>query len=149
MLLKDRSAAREPPGGRSGDVNAALLAVVVLAVLLAAVARRYNVSAPLALAVAGLAASMIPGFDNVELNPKLVLFVILPPLLWSAGLESSYVALRKNVRPIGLLAIGLPLAAPFGVGVVAYKTVPELTVAAALTLGAIVAPPGGGSATAT
>ena len=70
-----------------------------------------------------------------------MLFVILPPLLWSAGLESSYVALRKNIRPIGLLAVGLPLATTFAVGVVAYQTVPELTVAAALTLGAIVAPP--------
>src|ERR1700687_2632530 len=110
MLLKDRSAAREPPGGRSGDVNASLLAVLVMAVLLAALARRYNVSAPLALVVAGVGASMVPRLDNVEVDPECVLFVILPPLLWSAGLESSYVALRKNVRAIGLLAIGLPLA---------------------------------------
>lgn len=31
--------------------------------------------------------------------------MLLPPLLWSAGLESSYVGLRKNLRPIGLLAV--------------------------------------------
>ena len=74
--------------------------------------------------------------------------MLLPPLLWSAGLESSYVALRRNIRPIGLLAVGLPLATTFAVGFVAYKTVPELTVAAALTLGAIVAPPDAVSATA-
>jgi len=74
--------------------------------------------------------------------------VILPPLLWSAGWESSYVALRRNVRPIGLLAVGLPLATTFAVGVVAFHTVPELTVAAALTLGAIVAPPDAVSAAA-
>ena len=57
-------------------------------------------------------------------------------------------ALRRNIRPIGLLAVGLPLATTFAVGFVAYKTVPELTVAAALTLGAIVAPPDAVSATA-
>ena len=74
--------------------------------------------------------------------------MILPPLLWSAGMESSYVALRKNIRPIGLLAVGLPLATTFAVGFVAFKTVPELTAAAALTLGAIVAPPDAVSATA-
>ena len=67
----------------------------------------------------------------MELDPELVLYVILPPLLWSAGTESSYVALRKNVRPISLLAVGLPLATTFAVGFVAYKTVPELTMAAA------------------
>jgi NhaP-type Na+/H+ or K+/H+ antiporter len=132
-------------------VGASLLAVLVVSVLLAAVARRYDVSAPLALVVAGLAIGLIPGFRNVahiELNPQLVLYVLLPPLLWSAGLESSYVALRRNIRPIGLLAIGLPLATTFAVGFVAYKMVPELTVAAALTLGAIVAPPDAVSATA-
>jgi CPA1 family monovalent cation:H+ antiporter len=129
-------------------VGAPLLAVLVVSVILAAVARRHDVSAPLALVVAGLLAGLIPGFKQIQLNPELVLYVLLPPLLWSAGLESSYVALRRNIRPIGLLAVGLPLATTFAVGYVAYKTVPELTVAAALTLGAIVAPPDAVSATA-
>jgi Na+/H+ antiporter len=129
-------------------VGASLLAVLVVSVLLAAVARHYNVSAPLVLVVAGLLAGLIPGFKEIELSPALVLYVLLPPLLWSAGLESSYVALRRNIRPIGLLAVGLPLATTFAVGYVAYKIVPELTIAAALTLGAIVAPPDAVSATA-
>ncbi len=129
-------------------MGASLLTVLVVSILLAALARRFDISAPLALVIAGLAASNIPGLHDVLLDPELVLYVILPPLLWSAGTESSYVALRKNVRPIGLLAVGLPLATTFAVGFVAYKTVPELTVAAALTLGAIVAPPDAVSATA-
>ncbi|MDT5363861.1 MAG: monovalent cation/hydrogen antiporter [Mycobacterium sp.] len=129
-------------------MGASLLAVLVVSVLLAGVARRFDVSAPLALVVAGLLAGSIPGLKGIEFEPDLVLFVILPPLLWSAGLESSYVNLRRNVRPIGLLAVGLPLATTFAVGVVAFHTVPELTIAAALTLGAIVAPPDAVSAAA-
>ncbi|WP_264038850.1 Na+/H+ antiporter [Mycolicibacterium hodleri] len=128
--------------------GASLLAVLVASVVLAGIARRYDVSGPLALVVAGLLAGLIPGVDGIELEPDLVLFVILPPLLWSAGLESSYVAMRKNTRRIGLLAVGLPLVTTFAVGIVAYHTVPELTLAAALTLGAIVAPPDAVSATA-
>ncbi|GLP77843.1 Na+/H+ antiporter [Mycobacterium antarcticum] len=128
--------------------GAALLAVLVASVLLAGIARRFDVSGPLALVVAGLLAGLIPGVDGIELEPDLVLFVILPPLLWSAGLESSYVAMRRNTRRIGLLAVGLPLVTTFAVGIVAYHTVPELTIAAALTLGAIVAPPDAVSATA-
>lgn len=127
---------------------ASLLAVLVVSVLLAALARRFDLSAPLALVVAGLAAGLIPGLGDIELDPDLVLFVILPPLLWSAGIESSYLALRRNVRPIALLAVGLPLATTVAVGVVAFHTVPELTIPAALTLGAIVAPPDAVSATA-
>ncbi|MGW0163421.1 Na+/H+ antiporter [Mycobacterium sp. NPDC003323] len=125
-----------------------LLAVAVAAVLLAAVSRRLDISAPLALVVAGLAASNIPGFDSVELDPELVLFVILPPLLWSAGLESSYVNMRKRAGAIGMLAVGMPLITTLAVGFVAYRVVPEFTLAAALTLGAIVAPPDAVSATA-
>jgi Na+/H+ antiporter len=135
MLLKDR------------DVTASLLLVLVSGVLVAALARRYHLSSALVLVLSGLAIGLIPGLPSVELEPDFVLGVILPPLLWSAGLESSYVALRKNIRSIGLLAVGLPVATTFAVAVVAYHTVPELTVASALTLGAIVAPPDAVSAT--
>lgn len=130
------------------DQLAALLAPLVVAVLLAALARRHNMSAPLLLVIAGLALGTIPGTPDITLQPDLVLFVILPPLLWSAGLESSYVDIRRNLRRIGLLAIGLPLATTVAVGIVAHYTVPTLTLASALTLGAIVAPPDAVSAIA-
>ena len=129
-------------------MNAELLTVLVAAVLLSAVARKFNLSSPLALVVAGLLVGLIPGVPAVDLDPDLVLFVVLPPLLWSAGLESSYLNMRRNIRAIGLLAVGLPLATTFAVGFVAFRTVPDLTVAGALTLGAIVAPPDAVSATA-
>ncbi|MDY6999798.1 MAG: cation:proton antiporter, partial [Actinomycetota bacterium] len=129
-------------------MEAKLLLVLVAAVLLSAVARRYNLSSPLVLVVAGLAASLLPHSPKIDLEPDLVLFVVLPPLLWSAGLESSYVALRKNIRPVAMLAVGLPMATTFAVAFVAYHTVPEVTFASALVLGAIVAPPDAVSATA-
>ncbi|WP_067968204.1 Na+/H+ antiporter [Mycolicibacter icosiumassiliensis] len=129
-------------------MNAALLGPLVAAVLVAAIARHRRWSAPLVLVITGLLVGLIPAVPEIVLRPELVLFVILPPLLWSAGLESSMISLRRNRRPIILLAVGLPLATTVAVGVVAYSTVPELTLAAALTLGAIVAPPDAVSATA-
>ena len=65
MLTKDR----DTDARRFGDVGGSLLAVLVVSVLLAALARRYDVSAPLALVVAGLLASTIPGFTDIELDP--------------------------------------------------------------------------------
>lgn len=132
-------------------MSASLLAILIVSVLLAALARQRDISAPLLLVVAGLIAGVIPGVREVvdiELDPELVLTVVLPPLLWSAGLSSSYLRLRANKRSIGLLAVGLPLATTIVVGLVAYHTVPDLTLAAALVLGAIVAPPDAVSATA-
>lgn len=129
-------------------MDAAPLAVLIAAVLVAAIARRYTVSAPLVLVLAGLTVGLIPAIPDLALRPDLVLFVILPPLLWSAGLESSYINMRRNIRSIGLLAVGLPLATTIAVGVVAFYAVPEFTLAAAFTLGAVVAPPDALSATA-
>lgn len=129
-------------------MNAALLGPLVAAVLVAAIARHRQLSAPLVLVITGLLVGLIPAVPEIVLRPELVLFVILPPLLWSAGLESSVISMRRNKRPIILLAVGLPLASTVAVGVVAYYTVPALTLAAALTLGAIVAPPDAVSATA-
>lgn len=129
-------------------MNPPLLAVLVAAVLVAAVARRHNLSAPLMLVLTGLGVGLIPAVPDIALRSDLVLFVILPPLLWSAGLESSYLNMRRNRRSIALLAVGLPLATTVAVGAVAYYTVPEFTLAAAVTLGAIVAPPDAVAATA-
>lgn len=129
-------------------VNTTLLGPLVAAVLITALARHRRLSAPLVLVIAGLLVGLIPAMPEITLEPSLVLFVILPPLLWSAGLESSFVSMRRNKRSIMLLAVGLPLATTVAVGVVAYYTVPDFTLAAALTLGAIVAPPDAVSASA-
>lgn len=112
-----------------------------MSVLIAAVCRRYNVSAPLVLVTVGLGIGWIPGLPEMELDPEFVLFVILPPLLYSAAQDSSYQAIRTNGRAIALLAIGLPLASTLAVGLVAYTVIPHLPLAAALVLGAVVAPP--------
>ena len=71
----------------------AALAVVVLGSL---VARRLRLPVPVVLVLAGLAYAVLPG-RNVELDPDLVLAVIIPPLLYSAALESSLVDIRANL----------------------------------------------------
>ena len=129
-------------------MNVALLAVAVVALLTAAVARRLNWSAPLLLVLVGLAGSQIPGLPDTALDPDLVLYAVLPPLLYSAALDSSSPAMRRNARPIALLAIGLPLATTAVVGLVAYLVIPQFPLAAALVLGAVVAPPDAVSASA-
>ena len=122
-------------------MSAELLLVAVAAVPIAALCRRYGLSAPLILVTVGLAVGWIPGMPEVMLDPDLVLFLILPPLLYSAAQDSSYQAIRANRRAIGLLAVGLPLVTTVVVGLVAYLTVPHLPLAAAMVLGAVVAPP--------
>jgi len=118
-----------------------LLAVPVLAVGTAVVARRTGLPAPLLLVVAGLLGGAIPGTPEIQLNPRFVLFVFLPPLLFAAAWESSPPNLRDNARPILSLSVGLVLCTTLVTGYVTYLIIPALPLAAAFVLGAIVAPP--------
>ncbi|MGI8694706.1 MAG: Na+/H+ antiporter [Geodermatophilaceae bacterium] len=124
-----------------------LLALLIGAVAVAALARRYGVSAPLILVVAGLGVSYLPGVPDYTLDPDVALLLFLPPLLYSAALESSYVGIRANVRPIGLLSIGAVLFTTALVGLTVYALLPDLGMPLSFALGAIVAPPDAVAAT--
>nr|WP_246083391.1 Na+/H+ antiporter [Nonomuraea diastatica] len=116
-----------------------LLVVAGGAVGIAAVARRKGWPAPLLLVAAGLLVS--PLVPPVPLDPDLALFVFLPPLLYSAALDSSYLRLREVRRPVGLLSVGLVVFTAAVVGLVVHLLLPGLPLALAFALGAIVAPP--------
>lgn len=94
------------------------------------------------LVLAGLLYAALPG-RNVSLDPELVLAVIIPPLLYSAAIEASLIDVKANLRPVASLSIGLVLATAFAVGGLLNLVVPGLPFAAALALGAAVAPLGG------
>lgn len=125
----------------SGMVGPELLLLLLGALVVTSIARRLNWSAPLVLVAVGLVVSFIPGVPEFELDPHLILVLVLPPLLYSAALDSSYLNIRANLRPIGLLAVGLVLFTTVVVGVTAKLVFPDLPFAAALVLGAVVAPP--------
>src|SRR5947209_10854516 len=82
--------------------------LVLLAVLVAAalIARRLNTAPSIVLVVAGVLLALTPGLPRIELAPELVLLVILPPLIYSAGVAMSWREFRFNLRPITLLAFG-------------------------------------------
>lgn len=116
-----------------------LLLVAAGAIAVAAVARRRGWPAPLLLVAAGLLVSpMVPA---VPLQPELVLYVFLPPLLYSAALDSSYLRLRDVRRSVGLLSVGLVLFTTAVVGMLVHFMLPDLPLALAFALGAIIAPP--------
>ncbi|MFF8915236.1 Na+/H+ antiporter [Streptomyces sp. NPDC015032] len=118
-----------------------LVALVAASAAVAGAARRTPVPAPLLLVAAGLVASYLPGVPTYTLDAHIVLPLLLPPLLYTAAVDSSYLDLRANLRPIALLSVGYVLFATVAVGWLAYRLVPDLPLTAALVLGAVVAPP--------
>ncbi|TRV76255.1 Na+/H+ antiporter [Streptomyces sp. 130] len=118
-----------------------LVALVAGSAATAGLARRTPVPAPLLLVAVGLVASYVPGVPSYALDAHIVLPLLLPPLLYTAAVDSSYLDLRANLRPVALLSVGYVLFATVAVGWLAYLLVPDLPLTAALVLGAVIAPP--------
>ena len=125
-----------------------VFALLVAATALALVARRIGIPYPILLVLGGLLLGFVPGLPRVVLEPELVFLLFLPPILFAAGYFTSVRDFKANLRPIGLLAVGLVLFTTAVVGVAVRALVPDLPWAAAFALGAIVAPPDAVAATA-
>src|SRR5574340_792686 len=117
-----------------------ILLVIIAAIAVTGLANRRDLQAPLVLVALGSVASFIPGMPRLELNPHLILGVVLPPLLYSAALKFSVATFRAHLMPILRLGVFAVLATAFAVAFVADWLVPQFTLGAALVLGAVVAP---------
>jgi monovalent cation/hydrogen antiporter len=124
------------------------IAAAALIVALSAVARRLPVPTPILQVIAGFAVASVPGIRIPDLDPNLVFFVFLPPVLWSAAMFTSLREFKRNIGPIGTLAVGLVLVTTAVVAVVARALYPGLPWPVAVALGAIVSPPDAVAATA-
>ncbi|WP_032407617.1 Na+/H+ antiporter [Rhodococcoides fascians] len=125
-----------------------LLLVVIFAIAVAGFAKRLDLQVPLVLVTVGSIASFVPGVPHISLSPQLILGVVLPPLLYSAALNYSFVSFRRNIGQILRLGLVMVVVTTVAVGYFANLLVPELTLGAALVLGAVVAPPDAVSAIA-
>ncbi|MEA2311156.1 MAG: monovalent cation/hydrogen antiporter [Solirubrobacteraceae bacterium] len=120
--------------------QAELFVFLLIAVaILAGLARKLDVPYPVALVIGGLAIGIAPGLPSPRLDPDVVFFAFLPPLLYSAAFLASAYELRENAQPIGLLSIGLVLVTVVGIAAVAHWLIGVPWVAG-FVLGAVLGP---------
>ena len=116
-----------------------LLMLAVLAAV-AVLAKRLQTAPSILLVVAGVGLAVVPGLPSIVLAPELVLLVILPPLIYSAGVSMSWRDFRFNLRPIALLAFGCVVFTTCAVAAAAHFLL-NFDWATGFVLGAIIAPP--------
>jgi CPA1 family monovalent cation:H+ antiporter len=121
------------------------MAVIVLTVT--AVADAIDFPAPLFLIAVGIGLSFVPGVPEVHLEPEIVLLGLLPPLLYSAALQTSLVDFNAHRRVILLLSVGLVVFTTLGIGWMVHELLPGVGWPGALAIGAVVAPPDAVAAT--
>jgi Na+/H+ antiporter len=125
-----------------------VLILLVGAVGLTALARKMKVPYPSLLALGGTALALLPTAPEFRLDPELTLALFVAPVLLDAAYDTSLRDLKANWVPVTslvLAAVGITTAA---VAWVAHTLVPTMPWAAAIALGAIVAPPDAAAATA-
>lgn len=118
-----------------------LLAIVAAVVLLEMWATRLKVAYPVLLVLAGLAVSFVPGLPMVTIDPDLIFFIFLPPLLFEATWSISFKEMKKWWRIIGSFAFLVVFFTALSVAVVTSYFIPGFTLAMGFLLGGIVSPP--------
>lgn len=125
-----------------------ILTVMLGAVLLSLLARRLKAPFPPFLALGGAVAAFLPFAPELRLDPELALALFVAPVLLDAAFDSSPRDLKRNLAPIVLLSVLAVGVTVIAVALTARGLRPELSWAAAIALGAIVAPPDAAAATA-
>lgn len=118
-----------------------LLAMVAAIVLLEMWADKLKIAYPILLVVAGLVLGFVPGLPAVKIDPNLIFFIFLPPLLFEASWTISFKEMKKWWRIIGSFAFLVVFFTALTVAVVTNYFIPGFTLALGFLLGGIVSPP--------
>ena len=122
------------------DLFLAILLGVVAVIAVTALARQAGVAAPLALMVVGVLVSMLPFAPRIVVEPEIILAGVLPPLLYAAAVELPSMDFRRDFTTISALSVGLVLLTSVGVGLLMRLLIPDLSLPAAIALGAVLSP---------
>jgi Na+/H+ antiporter len=116
---------------------ATLAAIAPLAIL----AKWLKLPYPIVFVIGGALIAFVPGLPHVAIAPDWIFYTVLPPLLFHGGWTTDWTLLKRNVRPVALLAVGLVIVSTVAVAVVVEWIAPGFGWASAFVLGAIVSPP--------
>jgi CPA1 family monovalent cation:H+ antiporter len=119
---------------------AAAVITVVLAVAGATLAPRLGVASPLLLISFGLGLALLASADEITINPEWILAGVLPPLLYSAAVNTPVMEFRRDLRLISAFSVVLVVVTAVVIGWVASLVVPGMPLSLGIALGAIISP---------
>jgi len=116
--------------------------------ILIGLAQKLRISYPIALVLGGVAISFLPAQKPIDIDPSLLLFIVLPPIIYYAAFGIQFREFIRNWRQIFSLALGLVVVTTLVIGVLFKWLFPQFSWALAFAFGAIVSPPDTAAATA-
>jgi len=122
------------------QIHVLLVLALATIALVAIAADRSKLPPAIVMVLVGLALAVTPGLPRFELAPEVVLLLILPPLIYWAGVAMSWREFRYNIRSISLLAVGGVTFTTAAVAAVVHFVL-GWDWATGCVLGAIISPP--------
>jgi monovalent cation/hydrogen antiporter len=124
-----------------------LIGLLLVSLIVAVVVKRLDLPYPIALVVAGFAIALIPGAPRVEIDPEVIFYIFMPPILAEAAYFTSWRDFWKWRRAIFLLSFGLVTTTTAVVAWLSVAMIPGVSWSSGFLLGAIVSPPDAAAAT--
>jgi monovalent cation/hydrogen antiporter len=130
---------------QNGFIEYVFLILIILALVM--VANKLRIAYPIVLVVGGLLLSFTSRFSHITIDPELVFFIFLPPLLYEAAWQTSWKQFWKWRRVITGFAFPIVIITSCVVAFASYAIIPGFTWALGFLLGGIISPPDAVSAT--
>jgi Na+/H+ antiporter len=124
---------------QSHFIEYVFLILIILALVM--LANKLRLAYPIVLVLGGLALSFTSLFSHVTIDPELVFFIFLPPLLYEAAWQVSWKEFWKWRRVITSLAFPIVIITSCIIALVSNALIPGFTLALGFLLGGIISPP--------
>src|SRR6186997_2775356 len=121
------------------------LVLIILGLVM--LANKLRLAYPIILVLGGLALSFASRFSDITIDPQMVFFIFLPPLLYEAAWQVSWKEFWRWRRIITSFAFPIVIITSCVVAFASYAIIPGFTLALGFLLGGIVSPPDAVSAT--
>jgi CPA1 family monovalent cation:H+ antiporter len=115
--------------------------LVLIILILVIIANKLRLAYPIVLVIGGLALSFSARFSKITIDPDLVFFIFLPPLLYAAAWQVSWKEFWKFRRVIISFAFPIVVLTSTVVAFVSTWLIPGFTLALGFLLGGIISPP--------
>ncbi len=123
------------------------IGLVFIIITLVMLANKLKLAYPIVLVLGGLVLSLTKTFSDITIDPELIFFIFLPPLLYEAAWQTSWKEFWKWRRVIMSFAFPIVILTSCVVAVAAHALIPGFSLALGFLLGGIVSPPDAISAT--
>lgn len=113
-----------------------------MALMIAAsgLADKIKIPLPILLIILGVTIGFIPSMPEIVINPEIIMLIFLPPLLYDAAFNISFIDFKTHINTISTLATGLVFLTTAAIAAVVHYMIPGMNWPLSFVLGAILSP---------